>query len=484
MSTYKPSFIFQSKISNEIDNTSTSKSSQADKNNTLGSTNPDDVSSISYVGQSLSFSYTSDNLGGGQPTSTTLANDPKFQKYAVLAAAGVPEYCPQGQSHVVDTDNSVICDFPSPNGAVYQFSDEDINSIAQSAPTILREAREEALQQSLNDADFYSTLDTLGSPESNIQKVIDDVKSFTTEILKDRNYTMPKKAEQANWILEQMVTALSIGDFPINEGFTETVQQLQQTISSSTSEVNDDSILNTVPPATTIGGVVQYIGSATVCPPGKVKRYYGPNNQFYECVCKINTVPCPDTDSCIECVAPAIAVWNPPTMFSPGGCECKCPEGLELHGSECREPCPPGTYHAYGLNLCVCRKTTGIWPFQKIEPVTGDDCPSGEYPDPNNNCECTCAGTIYTDPNNSSDDRCGPTCSGGKVYDWDASGCFCPSSGYCAEGETLIETPEGCSCSGSGTSSGSYSYSSLSLAEMSRIASHFGYKINHTVEFI
>lgn len=517
MSTYKPSVIFQSQI-NEIPNTSTSASAQASPDSVAGSTNPNDVSSIIGPNQPIQFQYSANNLFGGTPTNLTLSNDPNFQKDIIsqvtqfICNGTVPEIpCSGSKASVIKSDNSISCGCPSnTDDDDYNFSDSDIQSILDKAQDILREAREKAFEEALNNSNFHDVINTLGSPDTNVQNIIDDVKNKVNETLKDRNYSMSRKAEETSWILEQTLTALIIADAPVNEGTEGAINELKETIGNITTSINNDCALN-----------------ASVISPEIIKMVLGFNNKpekscsngrvldnDCKCVCPSGTVPCGYYE-CLTCPDGAYATYDIKWTITGLGpvCRCECPPGTvetfvgdpmavpiptwaggpteeEYRASAyaCLPPCPEGMVRSPGGGPCKCRKNVGGWLFPKYELVDPDNCNSdpgsnpfrtGFTPNPKNNCECECLRTdgkkVYS---NGQDERCRSICPDPLVYDWNSDSCVCPNPSECPAGQTKSPA-NNCLCS-----SGSYSYTNLTTSELAKIASNFGYSFNNNMELL
>lgn len=530
MNEYKPSFVFQSKINENIDNITTEKTAQADTESTIGSVNPNDVSSISYPTQPLSFDYSADNLRGGQFSSTTLSNEPSFQEDIILAAAKficdglVPTVpCPGYKTAVVKNDGSLGCGCPS--NEEYDFSDSDIQDILDRAGDVLREAREKTFEDSLNSSDFHNQLDNLGSPDPTVQGIIDDVKNKVEETLKDRNFSMSGKAEETSWLLEQMLTALIISDLPVNEGTEGAINNLKEIIGETANTINNDCALNASMITPEIIKLILSFNNKKerTCPGDRilVSDYCG------ECVCPSGHLICyvpgderpyESTDQCLICPSGSIAKHVYDWTGMPTSCKCGCPEGTvetfvgdpmavriptwaggpteeEYRASAyaCLPPCPEGMVREKFGGPCKCPKNTGSWFFPKIELVDAGDCDtslagnirSGFTPNPKNKCECDCLYSegkrVYSNVNNDItgfEERCRSICPDPLEYDWDSDSCICPDPSGCPAGQTKSPA-NNCLCS-----SGSYSYTNLTSSELAKIATDFGYSFNTNIDLL
>lgn len=174
-------------------------------------------------------------------------------------------------------------------------------------------------------------------------------------------------------------------------------------------------------------------------------------------------------------------------------CECKCPAGTDTHMKSlngpnfdsgapyeirCREKCPEGTYYSWDDDDCKC--------------ITVDKpmCPEGTSrndPYDCDSCNCPNSGDVqHSHPIwGAQEVRCRPPCSGSASYDWESDSCGCELDlPPCPSGQTRSGPEEGCACSGSGISSGSYTYTDLTVSELAKIASSFGYSLDTNMDLL
>lgn len=212
-----------------------------------------------------------------------------------------------------------------------------------------------------------------------------------------------------------------------------------------------------------------------ICPPGMrrktVEKIYGEGGVTWkerECKCRKNVgswdnpkyalVPSSACDLSINDYGTWVLDGYKPDPNN--NCECGCFEkgyvvhtgtisilGVEVNVSRCRYHCPFKTRYDWDSDSCVC------------EDLWGGPCPNGSYGSAENPCQCVCSGV-------------------NKVWNPVTRECLCSeqSVSSCVGGRYDAET---CACS-----SGSYSFSSLTLSELSKIASNFGYSLKSNIDLL
>lgn len=425
MSTYKPSFIFQSQI-NEIPNISTSASAQASPDSVEGSTNPNDVSSIINPNDIDKFTYSVDNLSGSSVTSRTIYSDPSVSCGIIdtvnrllcdqsLTPSGD---CLPPKQMVISADGTIKCSCPGTEK--YEFDDSNIDSIMDSITNCRREAKNKAYNDCLESSNLSNILNGIGSFDPIINSILQEVKNKITETLNDRNYTIGQKGEEAAWILQQAITALSISDFPTNdlEGI---LNQIQEITANCASFVDNDCVLNTVPSASAIKVSLGLVNTKEKVCSGDLIL-----NDECECVCPSGSVVNLD-GSCLNCTDGQVPTIKPEKLPLGGySYECACPSGTVQYNlptnmgprpdgmqmTPCVPECPEGyTFKEIPMGPggpsdctyviddrcydCVCRKGPSNY-WQNPILVPEEACADDARPDPDNQCKCKCNNEKHT----------------------------------------------------------------------------------------
>jgi hypothetical protein len=459
-------FIYQSKINNTINNTDTEASSQANSQDILGSVNKLDVSSSPALTKSNNYLRSSVNTIGIE----TITN-PTFLCDLLMAAKNLecnnpPIACPEGKSPTFNAETgSISCACASDKKI--NNSDNLIDKLTNSEDLVkvLRECNDTIYQNifiACLGPSFFHELDSVGSPELHIDKVIKDaIENYKNNI----NNTKPDDLYRE---IERLKTAIYTASSEPNPSAEAALDHLMSRINECKEDTDQNCIAKTWPSPTTLKTILDNVSLPKTCEsqPKNSPDYTETidskgsklNEETCECECDEGYQYCSLTQVCTKCVEGAILYERPPSFFfETGYCECDCSPNKQTYKlpdgttSPCVDPCQEGyvfskvpcntpasvienptTSECYG---CICKKTTGTWPFSKTETVT-DNCTEIENsePRPEKNCECDCKrGTVrHENPyrDNQYGDlwkekyRCEPPCELGTTYSWNHRKCI------------------------------------------------------------
>ena len=423
MAEYKPSFVFQSKINDKL-NTSTTASAQADGDNIIGSVNPSDVSSVISPNSKLTFQYTASNLAASQPTASTVYTDPAYIKSIINTASRflceeIPSSgCDDPKSLVTSpTSKTLVCACPSEE-SFDPPTDDNLNAIMNSVDSVMRTDRENSLKECFDVNSLADLSNSLGSSDDFAKGVINTVTNRLDQILDDQTLSMDQKYTGAINLLDLFETVIFLNGLTVNEDTNSIVTQMKDIITGCTDEVKNDCVLNRAPSANSIIAVMNFTNT-------KAKECSGDLvlNEECECVCPSGTEPC-GADTCIGCDAGLIVQKTTDFLNDTVNCECVCPSGTVQYNlptnmgdrpdgvskTSCIPECPKGyIFKEIEASIsefvnadkcdfiidgrcyaCVCPKRANMFGFGSTTLVEDSDCVGGSSPDPDNECECKC----------------------------------------------------------------------------------------------
>lgn len=395
MSDYKPSFVFQSKISSEsinVNNENLQVAQQADQSNTMGGV---EVLLGPYIGfgpyiVNEIFQWNTQiisTIAGGLISRKDLFDNPDFQCSIVLAAAelacGQIQACPAPKEimaikKVVDektkkTTIEVDCGCPdktskdiiSEASIIEDFlfgeesGDSDLQSILDNAVKCLRKTRNEAFKtcvgSSLNGIYQDMTPNNGNVPWNG---AVDLIRAYIDQIINDENIDPIQKAsmitDQLNMLNQTLITnGWDIDNPEAAELFADASNRLQKLISDCGISVGTDCKYNTIPSKEHIKAVLQTMSRKPEkqCPKVTESNTNGAHlfgktlDHVCECVCA-SGIPCPDEDYCLDCSGMngifKYTPGNPLLPFDNGKCECVCPEGQRRYKIDGElSPCVP-----------------------------------------------------------------------------------------------------------------------------------------------
>ena len=452
-------FIYQSKINNTINNIDTEASSQANSKDILGSVNKLDVSSSPALTKSNNYLRSSVNTIGIE----TITN-PKFLCDLLMAAKNLecnipPIACPEGKSPTFNAETgSMSCACASDKKI--NNSDDLIDKLTDSEDLVkaLRECNDIIYKNifvACLGPSFFEELDSVGSPELDIDKVIKDaIKNYKNNI----NNTSPEELYRQ---IEFLKTAIFTASSEPNPAAEAALDHLMSRINECKESTDQNCIAKTWPSPTTLKTILGNVFLPKTCegspqfPVGDTTdiKPSALNQETCECECEAGYEYCSINGTCIKCIPGAqkfeSSDWYPAYCF----CSCKatqvshklddgtktpcvdqCQEGYVFSKVPCDNKASvtenPTTSECYG---CVCKKTTGNWPYSKTETVTDNCTVENSEPRPEKKCECDCKrgtvrhdhpykGTIFWDGVEAY--RCEPPCPVGKTYSWTHRKCI------------------------------------------------------------
>lgn len=453
-------FIYQSKIDNSINNADTEASFQANANDILGGVNKLDVSSSPALTKSSNYLRSQSNVIGVE----TITSE---QFLCDLLMAGKkaecnsdPIVCPEGKSKILDTKTgSMGCGCAS---------DKKINNAnnlvdkIMDSPYIVNILKEcdKKIKKGIFDAclgpSFFEELDSIGSSEADLDKIIKDSITQYKKFLPNNN------PDELSSQLELLKAAISSASSEPNPSAEAALDHLISRINECKQSTDQDCVAKTWPSPTTLKAILENISVLKTCESQGINGSDDPetidkknsklNEQTCECECEPGYQYCALNQACIKCIEGAVLYESPavlPFGIDTSYCVCDCPPGKRTYKlpdgttTPCVDPCQdgyvfskvpcntpasviqvPNTSECYG---CICKKSTGTWPFNTTETVT-DTCEvENSEPRADKSCECDCKkGTVRHDNpskgspfwDGSEPYRCEPPCPVGETYSW------------------------------------------------------------------
>jgi hypothetical protein len=452
-------FIYQSKIDNSINNTNTTDAYLASPDNIIGSLNQIDVS------ESPSITTSNYYLKSSTPANIDILSSPQALCDLLMAAKKIDcgqqvIECPPNQAIVYNpSTGSIGCGCPG--NQEIKNPDDLINKITENPDIVngLKDCNKKIYTNALRDClgpSFFEELNSLGSPNPDIDKIIKDV---TNNLNTNFNSFTP---EESSWQLEQLNTAITMGDSETNPNFQGSIDHLSSRIAECKNIVDNNCVVKSWPGPGALKLALQSLSLIKKCeksdnPIGKeIVEIQSPalNTDTCQCECPAGFTFCASTNSCIKC-AEGSQFYEQTNPLGDVRCFCDCDALKQTYTLDsgtktgclpiCQDgytfvevPCDnkasvfqdPANNKCYG---CACKKT-GTWPFSKPTTATDNCDVENSEPRPDKACECDCKkGTVrYNNPYwgglfgppQTEEYRCIFPCPAGYSYSWNHRKCI------------------------------------------------------------
>lgn len=388
MSDYKPSFIFQSKLTNQtgtVDVETLQVNQQADQSNTMGSVSIT-LNPVTVVGVGTGLLVEGAEqiisvITGGLFTTKDLFDNPDFQCSIVSAAAeyacGQVQACPAPKEILAikkvsdpktkKTTFEVDCGCPDEeaNDLLLDEDGNNLETISGAIDNCQRKNRNAALKTCLGSLDdLFEEMVGTGYVPWNL--AVELIKNEIDLVINDENIDPISKANRVLELINQLQNIiLSNGweiDYPEQAlALASATEKLQGKITECSNSVANDCTLNITPSIDQIKTVLKTISPKPEkkCPKvtetnkDGVRTYGKVLSDACDCVCP-SGIPCPNGDYCIDCSEMGgIAVFEGDVGIIPigifplpiglGVCKCVCPEGQRRYslGNGKQSPCVP-----------------------------------------------------------------------------------------------------------------------------------------------